>query len=155
LYDRQFKVIIALCIVIVCFSCCHKESEMEKVKKIITGVQKAAEEKNIKKIMNCISRTYRDPQGNTYDDIRGIVLAYFYRYPKVSVYIPSIDISVEDIIAKASFQSVLTGRGTNESTSSVLPESLDVYAFEVLLKRESGDWQIVSAKWERVRDAVR
>jgi hypothetical protein len=33
-----------------------------------------------------------------------------------------------------------------------LPESLGVYAFEVLLKKESGDWKVISAKWERVGD---
>ena len=153
--DRRFNAFIVLCIVVVCISCCHRESEQEKVKKVITGVQKAAEKKDIKKIMSCISRTYRDPQGHTYDDIQGLVFSYFYQYQNVSVYIPSLDVFVEDTLAKALFQAVLTGRGANESASAVLPGSFDMYFFEVSLKKESGDWKIVSAKWERAADAVR
>jgi hypothetical protein len=147
---KRFFSLVALCIMLASFPGCHKESEQDKVKKVITIVQKAAEEKDIQKIINSLSKTYKDPQGNTYDDIKGLLLAYFYQYPKISIYIPDLNISVEDASAKAIFQAVLTGAGTNRSAPGLLPESLGVYAFEVTLKKESGDWKVFSAKWERV-----
>ncbi|HUL01486.1 MAG TPA: hypothetical protein VLX29_11640 [Nitrospirota bacterium] len=144
--------LIAICIVLASTLGCYKESEQDKVKKIIINLQKAAEEKDIKKIVNSISETYNDPQGNNYESIKGLVLAYFYQYPKISMYIPSLDISVEDASSKATFQAVLTSRGAAESSPAVLPESLGMYAFDVSLKKESGDWKVVSAKWERIAD---
>ena len=142
--------LVALCIVVVCTPACRKETEQDKVKKVITNVQKAAEEKNVKKIINSLSITYNDPQGNTYDTIKGLLLGYFFRHGNISVYITNLDVSVEDASAKAVFQAVLTGRDKNESTPELLPASLGIYAFEVSLKKESGDWKVFSAKWERV-----
>ena len=149
---KRFVPLVILCILVVSTLACHKESEQEKVKNVITTAQKAANEKDINKIINSLSKTYNDPQGNNYETIKGLLIAYFYQYPKISIYIPNLDVSIEDGSAKAVFQAVLTGTGTNTSAPGILPESLGVYAFEVLLKKESGDWKAVSAKWERVGD---
>lgn len=129
---------------------CHKETEQDKVKKVITNIQKAAEEKEIRKISNSISGTYSDRQGNTSGSINRLVLGYFYQHPKISIYITKLDVSVRDATAKALFHAVLTSTG--ESSSAVLPESLGVYAFDVEFRKESGEWKVVSAAWERIAD---
>jgi hypothetical protein len=147
--------IILLSILIASGLGCHKETEQDKVKKLITSLQKATEEKDLKTIITSLSKSYNDPQGNNYESIKGLVLAYFYRYPKISMYIPSLDVSVEDLSAKAVFQAVLTARGSSDSAPAVMPESLGMYAFDLALKKESGEWKVVSAKWERVGDAVK
>ena len=154
--DRLFISFLTMCLVAACMYSCHKESEYDKVKKVVLNVQKATEEKDIRVILDSISKTYRDPQGNAYDDIKGLVLAYFYRYQKISLYIPSIEVAVENSSAKAAFQAIMTGRGAHDPSTAVLPESIDAYAFDVSLKKEPGGWKIVAAKWERIGDmAVR
>jgi hypothetical protein len=45
---------------------CHKETEEDKIRKVIIAIQKAAEEKEIKKIVSNLSEDYNDPQGNNY-----------------------------------------------------------------------------------------
>ena len=40
-----------------------------------------------------------------------------------------------------------------ESTGGVIPEALGVYNFDLTLVMESGEWQIVSAKWDRLGEA--
>jgi hypothetical protein len=142
-----------LCLMFSSFSGCHKETEQDKVKKVITSLRKAAEEKDIKKFGNSISKTYNDSQGNTYGSIKGLLIAYFYQYPKISMYITKLNVSVTDTSAEAVFRTVLTSRGADESTPAVLPESLGVYAFDVFFKKESNEWKVVSAEWERVGDA--
>lgn len=127
---------------------CHRESEQDKVRKVITGIQKAAEEKDVKEILTSLSRTYRDPQGNDFDSIKGLLLGYFFRHQKVHVYIPDIVISVEGDAAKAEFQAVLTGNPSG--AAGIMPESLGVYAFEVSFKKEEKDWKVVTASWKRV-----
>ena len=128
---------------------CHKETEQDKVKKVITDCQKAVEGKDVKRIITSLSKTYRDPQGFDYDSIKGLLLGYFFRHQKISVYISGFEVTVEDTAAKAVFQAVLTGGNTAGSASDLLPEALGIYAFEVSLRKESGDWMISSAKWER------
>jgi hypothetical protein len=142
-----------LCLMLAPFPCCHKESEQDKVKKVIANLQKAAEEKESKKIGNNISRTYSDPRGNNYENIKGLVAAYFYQYPKISIFLAKLDVSVDDVSAEATFEAVLTSRGDDKPLPAFLPESLGIYAFDVLFKKEADEWKVVSAKWERVGDS--
>jgi hypothetical protein len=131
---------------------CHNETEQDKVRKVITDIQKAAEEKNVKKIINNLSKTYMDPQGFNYDTIKGLLLGYFFQHPKISAYITGLEISVDNTFAKAVFQVVLTGGGKTGSAADMVPESLGIYAFVVEMKKEPDGWKVASATWERVGD---
>ena len=82
---------------------CHKETEQDKVKKVITDIQIAAEEKNVKKIISNLSKTYLDPQGFNYDTIKELLLGYFFQHPKISAYITDLEISVEKQLPKQCF----------------------------------------------------
>jgi hypothetical protein len=129
---------------------CHKETEQDKVKKVITDIQKAAGDKNIKKIINNLSKTYNDPQGYNYETIKGLLLGYFYQHPAISAYITNLEISVPDTFAKVVFQAVLTGGNKTGSASDLIPESLGIYAFVVEMKKEQDGWKVTSATWVRV-----
>jgi hypothetical protein len=133
---------------------CAKETEEDKVKQVVTSVQRAAEEKKIGAVLEHISKTYRDPQGNDYNGIKGLLAFYFFRHQKVSVYMPNIDIVVTGSTAKAMFEAILTGRGTGETAAGILPEALGAYNFEVLLSKENGAWKVTSAKWERAGEGI-
>jgi hypothetical protein len=139
---------IVICAVTLHFGC-HKETEQDKIRKVITTIQKAAEEKDIKKIINSLSKTYSDPQGFTYDTIKGLLLSYFFRHQKIHVYITNLDVTADDGMGRAVFQAVLSGGGTG-SAADVLPEALGMYAFDVSLKKEDGEWKVNSAQWNRI-----
>ena len=129
---------------------CHKEDEKEKVKKVITAVQTAVEEKRIRGVTAHIAKDYRDPQGNNFEALRGLLLGYFLRHPKISGYITHFDISVDGASAKATFKAILTSSKKTGSVTDVVPEQLGVYRFDVEFKKESGDWKITSARWSQV-----
>jgi hypothetical protein len=128
---------------------CHKQTEQDKVKKVITDIQAAAQEKDVKKIINNLSKTYNDPQGYNYETIKGLLIVYFLQYPKISAYITNLEISIENTSAKAVFQTVLTSGNKTGSAADVIPQSLGVWDFDVTLKKESNDWKVTSAKWEQ------
>jgi hypothetical protein len=128
---------------------CHKETDQDKVKKVITDIQTAGEERNVKKIMNNLSKTYSDPQGFNYEGIHGLLLGYFFRYPKISVYINNLTISVENTSARAVFQTVLTSGEKTGAVTDVIPQSLGIWDFDVSLKKESNEWKATSAKWKQ------
>jgi hypothetical protein len=128
---------------------CHKQTEQDKVKKVITDIQAAGEEKDVKKIINNLSKTYNDPQGYNYETIKGLLIGYFLQYPKISAYITNLEISIENTSAKAVFQTVLTSGNKTGSAADVIPQSLGMYDFDVSLKKESNGWKVTSAKWEQ------
>ncbi len=141
-------------VILLLFPACHKETDEDKVKKVITSVQQAAEEKKIGAVLDHISKSYQDPQGNDYNGIKGLLAFYFFRHQKVSVYMPNIDVVVTGPTAKALFQAILTGRGTGESAGGLLPEALGAYNFDVLLAKEDSSWKVTSAKWERAGEGA-
>jgi hypothetical protein len=113
------------------------------------------DEKNVKKIINNLSKTYLDPQGFNYDTIKGLLLGYFFQHPKISAYITGLEMSVDDTSAKVVFQAVLTGGSKTGSAEDLIPESLGMYAFEVSLIKVSAGWKVTSARWERVGEGER
>ena len=147
---KNFVTILLVFVVAITAFGCHKETEQDKVKKVIADIQAAAQEKDVKKIINNLAKTYNDPQGYNHETIKGLLIVYFLQYPKISAYITNLEISIEDKSAKAVFQTVLTSGNKTGSMSDVIPQTLGVYDFDVLLKKESNGWKVTSAKWEQV-----
>jgi len=147
---RRYATILLIFVITVTVLGCHKETEQDKVKKVITDIQTAAEEKDVKKIINHLAKNYSDPQGYNHQTIKGLLIAYFLQYPKISAYITNLEISIEDKSAKAAFQTVLTSGNKTGSLSDVIPQTLGVYDFDVSLEKESNNWKVTSAKWEQM-----
>jgi len=137
------------------FAACNKETEEDRVRKVIAGMQKAVEEKQVTAVLEHVSRSYQDPQGNNYDGIKGIFAFYFLRHRAVSVSIPSLDITVTNDMARVVFQAILAGREGGESAGAILPDALGVYQFNVVLRKEGDAWKVLSATWDRLGDAPR
>ena len=146
---RRVVTISLIFVIIITALGCHKMTDQDKVKKVITDIQKAAEEKDVKKIINNLAKTYNDPQGYNYETIKGLLIGYFFQYPKISAYITNIEISIENTSAKAVFQTVLTSGNKTGSAADVIPQSLGMYDFDVSLNKELNGWKVTSAKWEQ------
>ncbi len=134
---------------------CHRTTDQDRIKQVVVDVQKAAEEKNIKKITSSLSKTYSDPQGFTYDTIKGYLLGYFFRHQTVHVYITNLEAAAELNAGSAAFQAVLTGGDGTGTVADVLPGSLGLYSFEVTFRKEDDSWKVTSARWSRVGDEPR
>lgn len=147
---KSFVTICLILVMTITVIGCNKETEEDKVRKIITDIQKAAEEKDVKKIINNLDKTYNDFQGFNRETIKRLLLGYFLQHPKISVYISNLQISTENTSAKAIFQAILTSGNKTGSATDVVPKSLGIYRFDVSLNKESNDWKVTSAKWERV-----
>jgi hypothetical protein len=147
---KRLMTILFILVITIAVLGCHKETEQDKVKKVITDIQSAAEEKNVKKIMNNLAKTYNDPQGFNYQTIKGPLLGYFFQYPKISVYINNLQISIENTSTKVVFRTVLTSANKTGSATDLIPQSLGMYDFDVSLKKESNGWKVTSATWTHV-----
>jgi hypothetical protein len=143
------RITAAVLIVLFLLTACHQDTEQDRVKKVVTEIQKAAGEKEVKTVLGHLSKRYRDPQGYDYDGIKGLLLYYFFRHQKVSVFMPSLDITVAGSSAKAVFQAVLSGGNKVESPGDVIPEALGMYDFDVSFVKESGAWKVTSAAWKK------
>ncbi len=147
--NKAFVSILILLLTLTAFASCRKDTEADKVRKVVAAAAEAAGEKEIKSMLGHLSRTYRDPKGNDFDGIRNLLLFYFYRHQRVSVFIAQLDVTVTDGSARAQFQAVLSGAGKVESAKDLLPEALGIYDFDVSFAKEGDEWKITSAAWQR------
>ncbi|HAK59908.1 MAG TPA: hypothetical protein DCO77_05930 [Nitrospiraceae bacterium] len=153
---KSINAIILLVLVsILCTIGCHKETEEQKIRKVIAEIQEAAEQKAIKTLLGHLSKAYRDPQGRDYNGIKGLLVFYFYRHQKVSVYIANLEVGVTDSTAEAAFEAVLTGGDKKGAAGGLLPDTLGMYHFTVSFIKESGDWNVLSAQWNRTGEGAR
>lgn len=126
---------------------CQKHTENERVAKVLTAIQKAVEQKDVNEALFHVSKTYSDPQGNDYEGIKGLLRFYFFRHRKISIILTDPEINIDVSTASARFQAILSGKAG--SAGNILPDSLGAYRFDVALTTESGEWRVISAKWER------
>jgi len=148
------RIVIAMIFTGLVLISCHKVTEEDRIRNVISTIQKAAEGKEIKTILDRVSRSYHDPQGNDYDAIKGILAYYLFQHQKVSVTIPDLEVSVNGAAAKAVFSAILTGRATGASPAAIIPEALGVYTFDVTLAREKDEWKVVAAVWKQTGTGV-
>ena len=132
---------------------CQQKSEQDKVRKVIKEVQRAAEAEDIRTMLGHLSRTYRDPQGYDYNGIKGLLLSYFFRHQKISIYLTNLDVTADGLSARATFQAVLSASDKTGPAAAVLPEALGIYSFNVVFSKESREWMVVSSMWERLGEA--
>jgi hypothetical protein len=147
---RRVVMIFFIFVMVISIFGCQKETEQDKVRKVVTDIEAAAEEKDAGKIMDNLSKTYSDPQGSNYETIRKMLQGYFLIYPKISAYITNLDTSIENASAKAVFHVVLTSANKTGSVTDVVPRSLGMYDFNVSLRKESDGWKVTSAKWAQM-----
>lgn len=131
------------------FAGCHMPTDEARVRKVVSDIRKAVEEKDIGTVLGYLSKTYRDPRGNDREGIKGLLAFYFFRPQAVSVYIANHDVTVQGAAARSTFQAVLSGRGADAASVGVLPEAMGAYDFDVSFAKEDGEWKAVSAAWKR------
>jgi len=147
-----FFVILLMAVSVSCQHACHKETEEDRVNNTIYAIQKGAERKDIRTILAHISKKYRDTQGNDHEGIKGLLLFYFYQHKSISVILNNLEVTVREASATARFEAILSGRAGDSGT--ILPETLGAYRFSVNFSKESGEWRVVAAQWERLGEAI-
>jgi len=128
-------------------------SEEERIREIIKEVAEKAEAKDIKAIKKHISKNYRDPRGNDYQELSGLLLYHFFRAEKLSTYLTEIEVSVEREKATAIVEAILTRGKEIKSLKDLIPEAASYYLFNLIFQKEQGKWLLVSAEWKPVSSA--
>jgi hypothetical protein len=131
---------------------CAKKTDTDRVRAVINAVQQAAEDRDVKETLSHVDRNYRDPAGNDYQAVKGMMLYYFFRHQKISIIVSNLETVVDGASASAHFQAILSGR--TGSAADILPDALSAYRFDVSFRNDQGDWKIISARWEPWGDAV-
>jgi hypothetical protein len=119
--------------------------EADRVRETIRAVVVGAERADLKAVMTPISQAYRDDVGMSRDNIKGYLFMEFRRRGPVHTMLGPIEVSLdEDGQGALAVFNLALGEGGAGVVGELLPQSGDVFTFEVDLAREGDDWRIVS-----------
>ncbi len=128
-------------------ACKKPVNEEDRVKAVINETAELARAKDIKAILENISKDYKDPDGNNRDALKGLLFVYFQGYEKVGIFVRDIQVTVDGDEAEAEVKTILTGGEDPESIGDVIPASAGGYLLNIKFVNEDGDWKVIRATW--------
>ncbi len=138
----------ALIVTLLLSPACKKPvSEEDRIKAMINETADLAEAKDIKGVLEHISKDYKDPEGNDRNAVKGLLFVYFQQYEKVGLFVRDIQVTVEGDEAQAQVKVILTGGEDPETIGDVVPASAGGYLIDIKLVNEDGEWMVVRGTW--------
>ena len=118
----------------------------DEIRAWIDRGHEAAEAKDRGELVDMISPTYADADGNSRDEIENMLRYYFFRSNSVALLVGVDDIDVIDDTA-AEVQLTV---GMGATTDSVLGFNADAYNFALELEHDGDEWLLVSGRWSEL-----
>jgi hypothetical protein len=120
----------------------------EELQAVVAAAEAAAEERDTGHFRRLVSSDYVDASGRRKQDLIDFLRLYFVANADIEVLtrVENVEIFGDDA-AELTLQSALLGRGQGRSAFGV---DGDLYRIDLELVRESGDWRIIGADWERI-----
>lgn len=137
-------------------ACAEQSAPDEQLREWIAAAELAAEEKNRGDLLELISPNYADSRGYGRDDINNMLRIYFLRQQRIALLTRIVDVEITGG-SSARVEVTVGMAGTNDRLLGI---SADAYRFELELEAagQSGtykDWQLLSARWGALGEAVR
>lgn len=130
--------------------CTKKMGDVEEIKALIEDVAQAAKKKDVKGAIVYFSDSYADDYGNNRDSIKRYLLYELLRKGKISIFIRSVDVTIDGERAMAVVNAVLARGMDITNIKELIPENSAGYRFTLILEKAEGDWLVVNASWDNV-----
>lgn len=128
--------------------CGDGDSPEQQVRDVIEAIEVAAESREVSDLMQHLSKNYRDGDGNGRDDASRYVRGYF--IANQSIHLLTRVEEVQFLSSEEARANVLVGMvGREAAASGAWDLAADLYEFDVALARESGEWKVTYARWNR------
>lgn len=130
--------------------CGKGETDADRIKATVKEMVEGAEAKDLARVKKHIAKEYKDPSGNDYDALKGIMLYYFMQQGDINVFLRRQEIEVKDDRAKMSMNAVIS-RGAKVSDIKEIGQAEAAgFIFDLTFEKRGNDWLLVSAIWRQV-----
>ncbi|GHA16819.1 hypothetical protein GCM10008090_28070 [Arenicella chitinivorans] len=146
----MFKTCLSLFALAVLVACSSEPADAPEtqVRKTLTLIEEAAEQRSLSGIMAHISDDYADHQGYDSKQIARLAQLQIMRNQKINIFTLIRSIDIENNVASVELSAAMASRDTDLSLESNRLKA-DAVKFSVLLKREDRDWKVHSVAWKQ------
>jgi len=130
---------------------CGVESELseeDKVRATLTAIEIAAEARSLSAMIEHISDSYRDYEGNDYQKIKALLQLQLIKNQSINIFSKIRELEVSADSATVELSVAMASRGGDLSIEENRLRA-DTHRFSILLKREKEQWKIRSVSWQR------
>jgi hypothetical protein len=127
---------------------CSSDSAEAQVRHTLDVMERAAEDRDVGDLMEHVSAEYRDAYGQGKQEVAPYVRGYFIANQSIHLLtrIEKLEFPLPDE-AHVTVQVGMVGRDAEASSAWNL--AVDLYEFQVTLRREGDEWQVRYAQWRR------
>lgn len=148
---RRYRALfIVLSLLIFLWACSEELTEEDRLRLVVDEIAASARAKDVKAMMEHVSRDYNDDKGFDYDGVKGVLFYEFFRTKKVGVFVRGVDVEVKGDSALVNTKVLLVRGKAVEKLEDVIPEEANGFRFSVVFRKEEGEWKALSANWDRV-----
>lgn len=145
-----FSLLAVLLLALLVTSACNRkpDSPEEQVRAVLTSLEAAAREKDLRNLKDHVSERYSDEQRNNKQAVAQLLTYYFFQNRSIHVFTRIRDVTAETPSrVNASVLAALAGSPVNEA-SELADTNATLYHFDFTFSLEDGDeWKITGASW--------
>lgn len=130
-------------------ACSENQSREEQVREFIATAVAAGESREVLSIRNIVAVKYEDDGGRDRRNLVGLATGYFLRHKNIHLFtqIDKISFSADGQAHVKVF--VAMAGSPVEGAEALLDLRADLYQFDLTLTRESDEWLLQKARWQR------
>ena len=130
--------------------CGKDKTDADRIKAAVAEMAEGAQSKDFAMVKKHIAKEYRDPSGNDYDALKGLMLFYFMQQPDINIFLRRQQVEVNGDRAKMSMNAVISRGAKVSDIKDIGQAEASGFNFDLTFERRGGDWLLVSAVWRQV-----
>jgi len=148
---KKLRRVSLLMLVISLLSACNSDpelSEEDKVKATLNAIETAAQERSLSGMVEHLSPSYRDFDGNDYKAVKDLLRLQLLRNQSINIFSKIRELEVIGNSATAELSVAMASRGVDLSSEANRLRA-DTHRFSIRLAKEKELWKIKSVSWQR------
>ena len=142
-------VILIFLITLALSACSEKKSPEDEVRQFVASAVIAAESREALTIRKLVSDGYMDQSGRDQRALTALAMGYFLRHKNIYLFTQVSEIKFPQP-EKSSVKLYVAMTGSPvKGAQALLDIRADLYQFDLMLIKESGDWLLQKARWQR------
>ena len=124
----------------------------QQIREMISAGEEAVETRSIMTVLDFIASDYQDKRGRQKKDIQRLVAGYILRNKSIHLLTRVQHVALNEDKTQADVILYVGVAGVPvTSADQLMFTRADLYRFDLSLKLEDGDWQVVSGSWHQAR----
>jgi hypothetical protein len=123
-------------------------SDEDKVRATLSAIEVAAEQRSLSSMVEHVSSTYRDFEGNDYKKIQSILQLQLIKNQNINIFSKIQELQIVGDAATVEMSVAMASRNVDLSLKANRLRA-DTHRISILLIRDQQNWKIQSVSWKR------